>query len=34
MPIPPKWDTNIEHNLFNFPNKDENGDTEAIRLAK
>ena len=34
MPIPPEWDPNIEHNLFNFPNKDENGDTEAIRLAK
>ena len=31
MSIPPEWDPNIEHNSFNFPNKDENGDTEAIK---
>ena len=34
MPIPPEWDPNAENNSFNFPNKDINGDTEAIRLAK
>ena len=30
MPIPPEWNPNAEHNSFNFPEKDENGDTEAI----
>ena len=24
----------IENNKYNFPDKDENGDTEAIRLAQ
>ena len=31
MPIPPEWDPTIEYNSFNFPDKDENGDTEAIK---
>ena len=34
MVIPPEWDPNIKHDSYNFPEKDENGDTEAIRLAK
>ena len=31
MPIPPEWDSNAEHNSYNFPYKDDNGDTEAIK---
>ena len=31
MPIPPEWDPNAEHNSYNFPDKDDNGDTEAIK---
>ena len=31
MPIPPEWDPNAEHNSYNFPYKDDNGDTEAIK---
>ena len=34
MLIPPEWNPNIENNNYNFPDKDINGDTEAIRLAK
>ena len=34
MPFPPEWVLNAEHNSYNFPDKDDNGDTEAIRLAK